>query len=58
MQFFNNEEHLLDMLFTVKELEIGIECILYFSGYRSHRSKVTPLKLSTLLFNFFCSIAN
>ena len=27
MQSFNNEEHLLDMLFTVKEIEIAIECI-------------------------------
>ena len=26
MQSFNNEEHLLDMLFTVKEIEIAIEC--------------------------------
>ena len=58
MQSFNNEEHLLDMLFTVKEIEIAIECIPYFSGYRSHCSKVTPLKLNTLLFNIFCSIAN
>ena len=37
MQSFNNEEYLLDILFTVKDFEMAIECIPYFPGNNLHR---------------------
>ena len=59
MQSFNNEEYLLDILFTDEEIEMAIECILYLPGYKSHRSisQTSKIEHMTIFKNIFCSIA-
>ena len=51
MQSLNNEEYLLDILFTVEEVEMVIECIPYLPGYKSHRSISHTSKIEHV--NFF-----